>query len=108
MWPSSTPSKPPTTGGLKPMSYDSEPSTSASWLIRPNSIALMANSKAPSSPETDVEADSNAHVLPNGFHIWRENHSACPPTSELVGDGRRDEGVASKGECDVIDLTNED
>ena len=26
----------------------------------------------------------------------------------LEGDGRKDEDITSKGECDVIDLTNED
>ena len=46
--------------------------------------------------------------MENGFHIWRENRSGCPPTPGLAGDGRRDEDVTSKGECDVIDLTNED
>src|SRR6266436_1681501 len=106
--PSSTPLKPPTTGGSKPTSYDSEPSTSASWLTRPNSTALTASSRAPSSPAINAEADSNVRILPNGFRIWQENRNACPPMPGLAGDGRRDEGVASKGECNVIDLTNED
>src|SRR6266436_7641887 len=105
--PSSTPSKPPMTGGSKPTSCDSGPSTSASSPIRPSSTALTANSKAPSSPETSARVAWSAHVLPNGFHIWRESHSAWPPTSGLAGDGRTDEDVASKGGCDVIDLTNE-
>ena len=46
--------------------------------------------------------------MENGFRIWQENRSGCPPTPGLAGDGRRDEDVASKGECNVIDLTNED
>src|SRR6266478_9048902 len=106
--PSSTPSKPPMTGGSKPTSCDSGPSTSASWPTRPSSTALMASSKAPSSPETNVEANSSARVLPNGFRIWQESHSVCPPMPGLAGDGRRDEDIASKGGCHVIDLTNED
>src|SRR6266478_4468564 len=106
--PSSMPSKQPTTGGWRPMSCDSGPSTSASSATKPNSIAPTASSKEPSSPETSARAVWNAHVLENGFRIWRENRSACPPTPGLTGDGRKDEGVASKGECDVIDLTNED
>src|SRR6266403_6317645 len=105
--PSSTPSKPPMTGGSKPTSCDSGPSTSASWPTRPSSTALMASSKAPSSPETNVEANSSVHVLPNGFRIWQEGVHTCPPMSGPTGDGRRDEDVASKGGCDVIDLTNE-
>src|SRR6266403_639116 len=106
--PSSTPAKPPTTGGSKPTSCGSEPSTSASWPIRPSSTIHMVSSKVPSSPETNVGAGWSAHDLPNGFRIWRENHSACPPATEPAGDGRRDEGIASKRGCDVIDLTNED
>src|SRR6266404_2861901 len=103
MLPSSTPSKPPTIGGLKPTSYDSRPSTSASLPTKPNSTAPTANSKVPSSPAINVGAASNARVLQNGFRIWQENRYACPPTSGLAGDGRRDEGVASKRGCDVID-----
>ncbi len=45
--------------------------------------------------------------MENGFRIWRENRSECPLTPGPAGDGRRDEDVASKGGCDVIDLTNE-
>src|SRR6266478_6182299 len=106
--PSSTPSRPPTIGGWKLMLCGSEPSISVSWPIRPNLIALTASSRAPSSPETSAVADSSARVLPNRFHIWQESHSACPPMPRFVGDGRRDEDVASKRGCDVIDLTNED
>src|SRR6266403_346031 len=105
--PSSTPSRPPTTGGSKPMLCDSGPSTSASSPTKPNSTAPMVSSKGPSSPETNARVVWSARVLENGFCIWRENRNGCPPTPGLAGDGRRDEGVASKGECDVIDLTNE-
>src|SRR6266478_5746137 len=104
--PSSTPSKPPTTGDSRPMSCDSGPSTSASSPTRPSSTAPTANSKPPSSPETSAGAVWSARVLESGFRIWRENCSECPPTPGLAGDGRRDEDVASKGGCDVIDLTN--
>ncbi len=106
--PFSMPSKPQMIGGSRPMLCDSEPSTSASSPTSPNSTEPMASSKAPSSPRTNVRADSNARVLLNGFHIWLGSHNACPPATRLVGDGRRDEGVTSKGECNVIDLTNED
>src|SRR6266403_1615593 len=106
--PSSMPSKPPTTGDSKPMSCSSEPSTSASWPIKPNLIAPTVSSKAPSSPKTNAGAVWNARDLPSRFRIWQVNRSACPPATGLAGDGRRDEGVASKGGCDVIDLTNED
>src|SRR6266436_3200311 len=106
--PSSTPSKPPMTGDSKPTSYASEPLMNASWPTRPSSIAPTASSKAPSSPETNAVADSSARVLQNGFRIWPENRSGCPPTPRLAGDGRRDEDVSSKRGCDVIDLTNED
>src|SRR6266403_5521053 len=78
--PSSTPSKPPTTGDWRPMLCDSEPSTSASSPTRPNSIAPTASSKEPSSPETSAGAVWSAHVLESGFHIWRENRYECPPT----------------------------
>src|SRR6266403_3743994 len=106
--PSSTPLGRPTTGGLRPTSSDSAPSTSASWPTRPNSTAPTASSKAPSSPETTAGVVWSARVSESGFRIWRENRSACPPTPELAGDGRKDEDVATKGECNVIDLTNED
>src|SRR6266404_1161905 len=106
--PSSTPSKPPTTGGWKPMSCDSGPSTSASSPTRPSSTALTANSRAPSSPENSARAVWSARVSESGFRIWRENRCACPPTPRLAGDGKRDEDVASKGGCNVIDLTNEE
>ncbi len=95
-------------GGSRLTLCDSGPSTSVSWPTRPNSTAPTANSKAPSSPETNAEAGLSAHVLPSGFCIWQENRSVCPPMPGLAGDGRRDEGVSSKGGCDVIDLTNED
>src|SRR6266481_1898584 len=108
MPPSSTLSKPPTTGDSRPMSCGSAPSMNASWPIRPSSTAPMASSKAPSSPATSVEAASSARVLANGFRIWQESRNTCPPTPGLAGDGRRDEDVASKRGCDVIDLTNED
>src|SRR6266446_8734382 len=90
------------------MSCDFGPSTSASSPTRPNSTAPTASSREPLSPETNTRVAWSARVLENGFHIWRENRSGCPPMPGLAGDGRRDEGVASKGECDVIDLTNED
>src|SRR6266446_369565 len=105
--PSSTPFEPPTTGGSRPTSSDSGPSTNGSWPTRPNSTAPMASSREPSSPETNAEVAWSAHVLESGFCIWRGSHSACPPTPGLAGDGRRDEDIASKGERDVIDLTNE-
>src|SRR6266403_1001580 len=105
--PSSTPSKPPTTGHSRQTSCDSGPSTSASSPTRPSSTVPMVSSRAPSSPETNARGVWSARVLPTGFHIWRENRSECPPTPGLAGDGRKDVGVASKGGCDVIDLTNE-
>ncbi len=46
------------------------------------------------------------HDLLSGFHIWQENPCTCPPTNMLGEDGRKDEDITSKGECDVIDLTN--
>src|SRR6266403_2816741 len=106
--PSSMPSRPPTTGGWRPMLCDSEPSTSASSPTRPSSTTPTASSREPSSPETSARGVWSARVLENGFRIWRENCSECPPMPGLTGDGRRDEDVASKGGCNVIDLTNED
>src|SRR6266478_2252219 len=61
--PSSTPSNPPTTGDSRPTSYALEPSMNASWPTRPSSIAPTASSRAPSSPETNAMASSNACVL---------------------------------------------
>src|SRR6266403_50249 len=90
--PSSTPSRPPTIGDSRPTLCASGPSTNVSWPTRPSLIAPTVS--------------SNTRVLPNRFRIWQENRNACPPTSGLAGDGRRDEDIASKGECDVIDLTN--
>ncbi len=89
------------------MLCNSEPSTNASWPIRPSSTAPMESSKAPSSLETNAEVGWSVRDLPNGFRIWQENHSACPPATGLTGDGRKDKDVTSKGGCDVIDLTNE-
>src|SRR6266403_3257502 len=105
---SSTPSEAPTTGDSRPTSCDSGPSTSASSPTRPNSTAPTPSSREPSSPETSARGGWNAHVLPTGFRIWRESLYECPPTPGLAGDGRMDVDVASKGGCDVIDLTNED
>ncbi len=85
-----------------------EVSTSTSLPTRPNSIAPMASSKVPSSPETNAKEGWNACDFLSGFHIWQENHHICPPTGVLEGDGRKDEDVTSKRECDIIDLTNED
>jgi len=59
-------------------------------------------------PKTSAEEDWNAHDFPSGFRIWQESCRVCPPTGALEGDGRKDEDVTSKRECDVIDLTNED
>src|SRR6266478_1136490 len=105
--PSSTPSRPPTTGDWRPMLCDSGPSTSVSSPTRPSSTVPMANSRAPSSPETNARGAWSARVLPTRFRIWQESRNTCPPIPGLAGDGRRDEDVASKGGCDVIDLTNE-
>ncbi len=70
-------------------------------------IIPTVNSKALSLPKTNAEEGSNACDFPSGFCIWQENHRVCPPTGVLEGDGKRDEDVTSKRECDVIDLTNE-
>ena len=96
------------TGGLKPMSCDLGPSTSKSSPIRLSSITPMGSSKAPSSPETSAEEGWSACDFPSGFCIWQENQHACLLVNGPAGDGRKDEDVTSKGECDVIDLTNED
>src|SRR6266436_4011027 len=97
-----------TTGGSRLMSCTSGPSMNASLPIRPSLIEPMANSKAPSSPKTNAKATWNVRNFPSGFHIWQGNHHVCQLTDRLKGDGRKDEGITSKGGCDVIDLTNED
>ncbi len=81
---------------------------SALSLTRPNSITPMASSRAQSSLKTSVEDGWSACNFPSGFHIWQESRRVCLPTDGPAGDGRKDEDVTSKGECDVIDLTNED
>jgi len=68
----------------------------------------MVSSKAPSSPETNAEEGWSARDFPSGFRIWQENQCACLQLDGPMGDGRRDEDVTSKRQCDVIDLTNED
>jgi len=68
----------------------------------------MANSRVPSSPETNAEEGWNAHDFLSRFCIWQENCRECPLIGALEGDGRKDEDVTSKRECDVIDLTNKD
>ncbi len=85
-----------------------EVSMNVSSLTKPNSTTLTGSSKAPSSPETNAEEGWNVHDFLSRFHIWQENRCVCPPTGTLEGDGRRDEDVTSKRECDVIDLTNKD
>ena len=82
--------------------------TSKSSPTRPSSTTHMESSRVPSSPETNAEEGWNAHDFPSGFRIWQESHPVCRPTGVLKGDGRKDEDVTSKRECDVIDLTNED
>ncbi len=96
------------TGGSKLTLCSLELSMSVSSPTKPNSTALTESSKAPSSPETSVEEGWNACDFLSGFCIWQENQCICPQTDALEGDGRRDEDVTSKKECDVIDLTNED
>ena len=81
---------------------------SALSLTRPNSITPMASSRAQSSLKTSVEDGWSARDFPRGFRIWQENCRACLLVDGPAGDGRRDEDITSKGECDVIDLTNED
>ena len=81
---------------------------SASLPTRPNSIAPTESSKAPSSPETNAKDGWSARDFLSGFHIWQENQRACLQVDGPAGDGRRDEDVTSKRQCDVIDLTNED
>src|SRR6266404_7763426 len=97
-----------TIGGLRLTLCDSEPSMNESSLTKRNSTEPMANSKAPSLPETNAKEGWSVRDFPSGFRIWQESHRVCPQTSECAGDGKRDEDVASKRGCDVIDLTNED
>src|SRR6266403_1076718 len=97
-----------TIGGSKLTLSDSGASTSASSHTRPSSTTLTANSRAPSSPETNAEDGWSACDFPSGFHIWQENRRACLQVNGPAGDGRRDKDVTSKRRCDVIDLTNED
>ncbi len=85
-----------------------ELSMSALSTTRPSLTTLMVNSKAPSLPKTNVEEGWNACDFPSGFHIWQESQCVCLPTGVLEGDGRKDEDITSKRECDVIDLTNKD
>src|SRR6266478_5372607 len=108
MLPSLTWSRLRTIGGSRLMLCDSEPSTSGSSPTRPNSTKPTANSRAPSSPETNAEVGWSARDFPSGFRIWQKSRCICPLTNGLTGDGRRDKDVASKRGCDVIDLTNED
>ncbi len=106
--PSLMQSRPQMIGDLRLMLCGLEVSMNASSPTRPNSIAPTANSKAPSSLETNAEEGWNARDFPSRFRIWQKNQRVCQLTDALEGDGRRDEDVTSKGECDVIDLTNED
>ncbi len=80
----------------------------ASSTTKPSLTTPTANSRVPSLLMINVKAGWSVHNFPNGFHIWWENPCACPPISVLGEDGRKDMDVTSKGECDVIDLTNED
>ncbi len=107
MLPSLMQSRTQMTGVLKPMLCSIEISMSASSTTKPNSIALTVSSRVLSLPEINAGVGLNACKLRSGFCIWQENSCGCPPTSTLEGDGRKDEGVTSKRECDVIDLTNE-
>src|SRR6266446_1837121 len=97
-----------TIGGSRLTLCDSGPSTSVSLPTRHNSTAPMGSSKAPSSPKTNAKDGWSAHDFPSGFHIWQENRRTCLQVDGPTGDGRRDEDVTSKWQCDVIDLTNED
>ncbi len=90
------------------MLCDSGPLTSELSPTKPNSTALTANSKAQSLPETNAKDGWSACDFPSGFRIWQENRHVCLQTDRLTAGGRKDEDVTSKGECDVIDLTNED
>src|SRR6266403_5456716 len=96
-----------TIGGSRLTLSDSGASTSASSPTKPNSTTPTANSRAPSSPETNAEDGWSARDFPSGFRIWQENRCACLQLDKPTGDGRRDEDVTSKRQCDVIDLTNE-
>src|SRR6266446_6974526 len=97
-----------TIGGSKLMLSGSGTSMNASLHTRPSLTALTVNSKAPSLPKTNAEDGWSAHDFPSGFRIWQENRRTCLQVDGPVGDGRRDEDVTSKQQCDVIDLTNED
>src|SRR6266446_4641842 len=97
-----------TIGGLRLTLSDLGPSTSASSPTKPSSTALTANSRVQSSPETNAEDSWSARDFPSGFCIWQENCRACLQVDGPAGDGRRDEDVTSKRQCDVIDLTNKD
>ncbi len=85
-----------------------EISTSASSTTKPNLIAPTASSKVPSLPGTNAGVGLSACEFQTGFHIWQGSPCGCPPINALKGDGRKDEDVTSKRECDVIGLTNED
>ncbi len=76
--------------------------------IKPNLTTLTVSSKVQSSPKTSAKAGSKTHDFPSRFHIWQGNPCTWPPTNTLVGDERKDKDITSKGEHDVIDLTNED
>ncbi len=97
-----------TIGASKPMLCGTEISMNASSTTKPSLTTPTANSRVPSLLMINVKAGWSVHNFPNGFHIWWENPCACPPISVLGEDGRKDMDVTSKGECDVIDLTNED
>ncbi len=93
-------------GGSRPMLCDIEISTSASSTTRPSSTAPTASSRAPSLPKTNAGVGLSVRKFQNGFHIWRGSPCRCPPINVLEEDGRKDRDVTSKGEHDVIDLTN--
>ncbi len=88
------------------MLCDIEISTSASSTTRPSSTAPTASSRAPSLPKTNAGVGLSVRKFQNGFHIWRGSPCRCPPINVLEEDGRKDRDVTSKGEHDVIDLTN--
>ncbi len=97
-----------TIGGSKLTLSALDSSMSASLPTKPNSTAPTASLKAPSLPETNAEEGWSVCDFLSGFRIWQENRCACLQLDGPVGDGRRDEDVTSKQQCDVIDLTNED
>src|SRR6266403_3155282 len=97
-----------TIGGLRLTLSNLGPSMSMSSPTKPSSTALTANSRVQSLPKTNAKDSWSARDFPSGFRIWQENRCTCLQVDGPVGDGRRDEDITSKWQCDVIDLTNED